>query len=42
MNVRDNDVTVTFTVHVPAGVRFAGRTVNGGDHGRGAGVAALG
>ncbi|HET7219834.1 MAG TPA: DUF4097 family beta strand repeat-containing protein [Vicinamibacterales bacterium] len=29
MNVRDNDVTVTFTVHVPAGVRFAGRTVNG-------------
>ncbi len=30
MNVRDNDVTVTFTVHVPAGVRFAGRTVNGG------------
>ena len=29
MNVRDNDVTVTFTVHVPAGVRFVGRTVNG-------------
>lgn len=29
MNVRDNDVTVTFTVRVPAGVRFAGRTVNG-------------
>jgi putative adhesin len=29
MNVRDNDVTVTFTVRVPAGVRFSGRTVNG-------------
>jgi hypothetical protein len=29
MNTRDNDVTVTFTVHVPAGVRFLGRTVNG-------------
>jgi Putative adhesin len=29
MNVRDNDVTVDFTVRVPAGVRFAGRTVNG-------------
>jgi hypothetical protein len=29
MNVRDNDVTVTFTVRVPAGVRFIGHTVNG-------------
>jgi hypothetical protein len=30
MNTRDNDVTVDFTVQVPAGVRFVGRTVNGG------------
>jgi hypothetical protein len=30
MNVRDNDVQVDFTVRVPAGVRFHGRTVNGG------------
>jgi hypothetical protein len=30
MNVQDNDVEVNFTVKVPAGVRFAGRTVNGG------------
>ena len=29
MNVRDNDVTVKFTVKVPAGVRFVGHTVNG-------------
>jgi hypothetical protein len=29
MSVRDNDVNVTFTVRVPAGVRFVGRTVNG-------------
>ena len=29
MNVQDNDVTVEFTVRVPPGVRFAGRTVNG-------------
>src|SRR3989449_9251216 len=29
MNVRDNDVTVDFTVRVPAGVRFLGKTVNG-------------
>ena len=29
MNVRDNDVNVDFTVKVPAGVRFIGRTVNG-------------
>lgn len=30
MNVKDNDVQVEFTVRVPAGVRFVGRTVNGG------------
>lgn len=29
MSVRDNDVEVDFTVRVPAGVRFVGRTVNG-------------
>ncbi len=29
MNTRDNDVTVDFTVRVPAGVRFVGRSVNG-------------
>src|SRR5256884_7091000 len=29
MNARDNDVTVDFTVRVPAGVRFLGKTVNG-------------
>ena len=29
MNVQDNDVTVRFTVHVPAGVQFVGKTVNG-------------
>lgn len=29
MNVRDNDVNVIFTVKVPSGVRFLGRTVNG-------------
>ncbi len=28
-NVRDNDVVVDFTVRVPSGVRFDGRTVNG-------------
>ena len=28
-SVRDNDTSVSFTVRVPAGVRFAGRTVNG-------------
>jgi hypothetical protein len=28
-NVHDNDVSVNFTVRVPAGVRFAGQTVNG-------------
>ena len=30
MNTRDNDVQVRFVVRVPAGVRFAARTVNGG------------
>jgi hypothetical protein len=30
MTVHDNDVIVDFTVKVPAGVRFVGRTVNGG------------
>ena len=30
MNTRDNDVKVEFTVRVPEGVRFVGRTVNGG------------
>lgn len=30
MNVRNNDVTVQFTVRVPSGVGFIGRTVNGG------------
>jgi hypothetical protein len=29
MNTDNNDVTVDFTVRVPAGVRFVGRTVNG-------------
>jgi len=29
MTVHDNDVIVDFTVKVPAGVRFVGRTVNG-------------
>jgi hypothetical protein len=29
MNVRNNDVKVDFTVHVPAGVRFIGRMING-------------
>jgi DUF4097 and DUF4098 domain-containing protein YvlB len=29
MNVNNNDVSVDFTVKVPAGVRFSGRTVNG-------------
>ncbi len=28
-HVRDNDTTVNFTVRVPAGVKFNGRTVNG-------------
>lgn len=30
MNVKDNDVNVEFHVKVPAGVRFVGKTVNGG------------
>ena len=30
MSVRNNDVEVNFIVKVPAGVRFIGRTVNGG------------
>jgi len=30
MRVRENDVNVEFHVKVPAGVRFVGRTVNGG------------
>jgi len=29
MNTQNNDVTVKFTVHVPAGVQFVGKTVNG-------------
>jgi hypothetical protein len=29
MNTKDNDVQVEYTVRVPAGVRFIGRTVNG-------------
>jgi putative adhesin len=29
MNVKDNDVNVTWTIKVPQGVRFSGRTVNG-------------
>ena len=29
MNTKNNDVSVAFTVKVPAGVRFIGRTVNG-------------
>jgi DUF4097 and DUF4098 domain-containing protein YvlB len=35
MNVRDNDVNVEFKLSVPAGVRFVGRTVNGGIDARG-------
>jgi hypothetical protein len=34
MSTRDNDVSVEFVVRVPAGVRFVGRTVNGGIHAR--------
>ena len=35
MSVRDNDVNVEFKLSVPAGVRFVGRTVNGGIDARG-------
>lgn len=35
MRVRDNDVSVEFKLSVPAGVRFVGRTVNGGIDARG-------
>jgi hypothetical protein len=35
MNVRDNDVSVEFTVQVPAGVRFVAKTVNGGIEAKG-------
>lgn len=35
MNVRDNDVNVEFKVKVPAGVRFVGRSVNGGIEAKG-------
>lgn len=30
LSSRDNDVSVEFTVQVPAGVRFIGKTINGG------------
>jgi hypothetical protein len=35
MNTRNNDVKVEYRVKVPAGVRFVGRTVNGGIEARG-------
>jgi DUF4097 and DUF4098 domain-containing protein YvlB len=35
MQVHDNDVNVEFKLSVPAGVRFVGRTVNGGIDARG-------
>ena len=35
MKVNGNDVSVRFEVEVPAGVRFVGRTVNGGIEARG-------
>ena len=35
MNTKNNDVEVEFTVQVPAGVRFIGRTVNGSIEARG-------
>jgi hypothetical protein len=34
MSVQNNDVNVEFKVEVPKGVRFVGRTVNGGIHAR--------
>jgi len=38
MSNHDNDVNVEFDVQVPAGVRFVGRTVNGGIKARGIGA----
>jgi len=38
MSNQDNDVNVEFRVEVPAGVRFVGRTVNGGITARGIGA----
>jgi hypothetical protein len=35
MNTQNNDVEVEYTVRVPAGVRFVGRTVNGSINARG-------
>jgi DUF4097 and DUF4098 domain-containing protein YvlB len=35
MSTNDNDVVVDFTVRVPAGVRFVGKTVNGAIDARG-------
>jgi hypothetical protein len=35
MNVQNNDVQVEWTVHVPRGVNFVGRTVNGAVEGNG-------
>ena len=35
MNVQNSDVEVTFTVSVPVGVKFTGRTVTGSVHGTG-------
>jgi DUF4097 and DUF4098 domain-containing protein YvlB len=35
MNTKNNDVKVEFTVRVPAGANFVGRTVNGGVEARG-------
>jgi hypothetical protein len=37
-HVHDNDTTVNFTVRVPAGVKFNGRTVNGNVEARGLGA----
>ena len=37
-NVRDNDTYVNFTVRVPAGVKFEGRTVNGNVEAEGLGA----
>jgi hypothetical protein len=35
MNTRNNDVSVEYTVRLPAGIRFAAKTVNGGITGTG-------